>query len=146
MRNYFVIKFLEKKEKIFAENEIWTTNVLIRIHLLYHLSYPGIYELSELFLKLMTSQVFIFFSKKKFWITNLELHFFLHRSPWKFWLGLVHGMVHYRNKSNPAPQIHPTANLEFFSFLFINRNLVFGTKTAKWPLFLGLQSQNVKSQ
>ena len=55
----------KKKKKIFAESEIWTTNVLIRIHLLYHLSYPGIYELSELFLNLMTSQVFIIFFKKK---------------------------------------------------------------------------------
>ena len=62
----FCHKILRKKrKKIFAESEIWTTNVLIRIHLLYHLSYPGIYELSELFLNLMTSQVFIIFFKKK---------------------------------------------------------------------------------
>ena len=54
-------------------------------------------------------------------------------------------MVLDQKKSKSHPQTSPTANSDFFSNFFINRNLVFEAKTAKWPLFLGFQSQNVKS-
>ena len=56
----------------------------------------------------------IFFPKNFFWIPNLELHFYSHWFPLKYWLGLVHGIVHYRKKSNPAAIICNTANSEFF--------------------------------